>query len=228
MKELGNMLRQAREAKGFDINHVAKEIKMNPKYLKILESGDLSSVSKEIYILGYLKTYSSWLGLNSNEILHNFRASNKSFSISNNHPTDSASVFTNYEHMLKPNRLVVLVCAILLVLVFFLIKDYKNSLYYKGKSDITDLDFKTNEYAGFSYKKGQHPKMVLIAKSDVSVKLSYTTGASLTINLVNGDTYFLKEDEDVLISSEKPKLVDVFSDHNELNYLGNLESFYIF
>lgn len=79
MKELGNLLRQAREAKGYDINHVAKEIKMNPKYLKILESGDLSSVSKEIYLVGYLKAYSSWLGLNSSEIIRSFKVSNKSF-----------------------------------------------------------------------------------------------------------------------------------------------------
>jgi transcriptional regulator with XRE-family HTH domain len=228
MKELGNTLRLAREAKGFDINHVAKEIKMNPKYLKILESGDLSSVSKEIYILGYLKTYSSWLGLNSNEIINNFRASNKSFSISNNHPTESASAFASQENDLTPTRLVVFMCLILLVLFFFLMKDYKNNLYYNGRKNITDVEFRTNEYAGFSYKTGRHPKMVLIAKSDVSINLRYAEGFSTTLNLANGDTYFIRDDKDVLISSNKPKLIDVFAEQNELSYLGNLESFYVF
>lgn len=115
-----------------------------------------------------------------------------------------------------------------MVLVFFLINDHKDNLYNQGKKNVIDMEFEPNEYAGFSYKKGQNPKMLLIAKSNASVKLLYPDGTSLSLNLASGDSYSIKEDKDVLISSDKPKVIDVFMDNEERKYLGTLESFYVF
>ncbi len=229
MKEVGILLRETREIQGYDIDHAAKELKVRPEYLKILESGDVSSVSNEIYILGYLKSYSSWLGLNSNEIINKFKSLNGNLSVTKNVCHDS-SVFINIEErMLSSNKPIYLLSALLLALFFVANRDSSDAdLLFVSGVPISEYGEKKHPYAGFSYNKEVNGKIMLMAKSDLGVKLNYADNLVKSEYLTSGEVYFLSSDKDVLISSNRPKDIDVFSDDENGKYLGTLEEFYVY
>ena len=104
MKEVGSLLRETRESQGFKIEQAAKELKVRSEYLEVLESGDISSLSNEIYILGYLKSYSAWLGLNSNEITNRFRSLNNELSVNKGVSHDSSFFINVEDRMISSNK----------------------------------------------------------------------------------------------------------------------------
>ena len=68
-KRVGELLTAARKSGGFDLEEISATTKINSKYLKALEKGDYSLFSSPLHIKGFLKIYSSFLGLNEEEVL---------------------------------------------------------------------------------------------------------------------------------------------------------------
>lgn len=66
---IGRLLKEAREEKRLTISEVAVETRIRQVYIKALEDGALDQLPGEIYKVGFLKTYSGFLGLDSLEIL---------------------------------------------------------------------------------------------------------------------------------------------------------------
>ena len=74
MESLGNKLKTTREAKGLSYDYVSREINISAKYLEALEKEDFSGFPGEPYVLGFLKNYSEYLGLNSEELQSLYRS----------------------------------------------------------------------------------------------------------------------------------------------------------
>ena len=73
MTSLGETLRNARETKGLSIESIARETNIARRYLAALESEDFSQFPAEAYVLGFLKNYADFLGLNSGELISLFK-----------------------------------------------------------------------------------------------------------------------------------------------------------
>jgi cytoskeletal protein RodZ len=71
---LGERLRQAREAKGYSLDQVSRDTNIAARYLQGLEEEDFSGFPGEPYILGFLRNYSEYLGLDPQEQLSRYRA----------------------------------------------------------------------------------------------------------------------------------------------------------
>lgn len=61
--ELGRQLRQAREQRGMDIDDVAQRMHLPWRVIAKLESGDWRGIDSPIYLHGYLRSYTSLLGM---------------------------------------------------------------------------------------------------------------------------------------------------------------------
>ena len=69
LHELAGCLKKSRKAKDLNLEEIALALKLRPAYLKCLESGDWSEMPGEVYALGFLKQYASFLELDvSNSI----------------------------------------------------------------------------------------------------------------------------------------------------------------
>ena len=68
MKEIGKFLRERREAKGISLIEVEKDLKIRKKYLQALEDGNFSIIPGKAYIVGYLRNYSKYLGIEEEDI----------------------------------------------------------------------------------------------------------------------------------------------------------------
>jgi len=69
MDSYGELLRKARLEQNLDIEKVAREILIEQKYLQGLEDEDTSAFSGEAYMIGFLRNYSNYLGLDTELLL---------------------------------------------------------------------------------------------------------------------------------------------------------------
>ena len=68
MKDIGNFLKERREARGIALIEVEKDLKIRKKYLQALEEGNIDAIPGKTYLIGYLRNYSKYLGINEEKI----------------------------------------------------------------------------------------------------------------------------------------------------------------
>ena len=73
MKTVADILKTQREKKKLTLEDIHKFIKIHPRYLSALESGDYSAFSGKVHAKGFLKIYAQFLNLNVEEVLAFFR-----------------------------------------------------------------------------------------------------------------------------------------------------------
>jgi len=80
MKDIGDFLRERREARGISLIEVEKDLKIRKKYLQALEEGNIDIIPGRTYIVGYLRNYSKYLGIdeeNINSIIQTYKGLEK-------------------------------------------------------------------------------------------------------------------------------------------------------
>jgi cytoskeleton protein RodZ len=73
MEQIGARLREARMRGKIDINQVESDTKIRAKYLRAMENEEWSLLPGEIYAKTFLRTYADYLGLDSREVLDDYR-----------------------------------------------------------------------------------------------------------------------------------------------------------
>lgn len=63
LQELGLMLREEREARGFSLDLVATRLKVSARILRAIEQGDVDDLPHAVYARGFIKAYASMLGI---------------------------------------------------------------------------------------------------------------------------------------------------------------------
>lgn len=74
MKNLGEILQEARKAKGVSLRDAADATKIRSDFLGNMEQGDFSFDLPEIYRRGFLRLYAEYLGLDENTIMADYNA----------------------------------------------------------------------------------------------------------------------------------------------------------
>lgn len=72
MSELGQWLREARQAKGLSLEQVEAKTRIRTKFLTYLEEGNYGDLPGEVYTRGFLRNYALFLGLDPTEALEKY------------------------------------------------------------------------------------------------------------------------------------------------------------
>lgn len=73
MESLGEKLKAAREQKGFTFDQIARDTNITRRYLEALEGEDFSQFPGEPYLLGFLRNYGEYLGLDVQDLISTYR-----------------------------------------------------------------------------------------------------------------------------------------------------------
>ncbi len=73
MDEIGAQLREARMRARIDINEVETRTKIRAKYLRAMENEEWGLLPGEVYVRSFLRTYGDFLGLDSRQLLDDYR-----------------------------------------------------------------------------------------------------------------------------------------------------------
>ena len=71
-REIGELLKNARTKKGLTIEKAYKKTRIHPGILRALEEGRVENLLNKIYIKGFLKKYSEFLGLDKDFIVREY------------------------------------------------------------------------------------------------------------------------------------------------------------
>lgn len=74
MFELGNNLREARQRRRIDLVVAEQDTKIRSKYLAALESEDFDVLPGPVFVRGFLRTYSRYLGLDAQLFVDEYNA----------------------------------------------------------------------------------------------------------------------------------------------------------
>jgi transcriptional regulator with XRE-family HTH domain len=69
LESLGEMLRAAREARGWTLEEVERVVHIRARYLAALEAGDLQALPSMLQARGFLRNYAQHLGLKPDQVL---------------------------------------------------------------------------------------------------------------------------------------------------------------
>lgn len=73
MDLFGDKLREIRMEKKLSIDQVARETKISKKYLDAIEENDFSIFPSETYLIGFLRSYTEYLGLDSSKYITQYK-----------------------------------------------------------------------------------------------------------------------------------------------------------
>jgi cytoskeletal protein RodZ len=74
VESLGDKLKSTREGKGYNYDQVSRDTNIAVRYLEALEMEDFAQFPGEPYLLGFLRNYGDYLGLDNQELLSMYRA----------------------------------------------------------------------------------------------------------------------------------------------------------
>lgn len=72
-KRVGTILKEAREERKLSVKEVGRETNITPKYIDALENEDYAQFPGETYLLGFLRSYSEYLNLDTDHLLNLYR-----------------------------------------------------------------------------------------------------------------------------------------------------------
>ncbi|MBT8493356.1 MAG: helix-turn-helix domain-containing protein [Deltaproteobacteria bacterium] len=68
----GDLLRQAREARGIDLREIAEHTKIGMTYLDAIENETFGKLPAEVYVRGFLTEYAKMIGLDSGQVVDSY------------------------------------------------------------------------------------------------------------------------------------------------------------
>lgn len=85
---LGDLLRETREQKKLSLEDVEQGTNIRKLYIKSIEDGDYDKLPGEVFLKGFIKTYGKFLGLNSLELIEQYKKEKNATSEKEVEPTN--------------------------------------------------------------------------------------------------------------------------------------------
>ena len=120
MFEIGNTLREARVRRNLTLQQVEEDIKIRVKYVQAMENEDWDVMPGVTYVKGFLRTYSTYLGLDPDVIIGEFRSRAMVPSQEHQEPFGGASVIGKPHSHRGRNTIVIVavVCLVVLAVIY--------------------------------------------------------------------------------------------------------------
>ncbi|OGE30914.1 hypothetical protein A2631_04500 [Candidatus Daviesbacteria bacterium RIFCSPHIGHO2_01_FULL_44_29] len=118
MKSVGQLLKDAREAKFYTLEEIEKHTKIRKELLTALEKDDFSKLPPLTFIQGFIKNYGKFLGLDTEKLLAVLRRDYET----HKHPPVVLETFANPMHQTKfritPARILGAVISLVIITFF--------------------------------------------------------------------------------------------------------------
>lgn len=131
LEKIGNVLKKAREEKGYSVEYVASILKINPDYIRGLEDFKKEHFPAAVFFKGFLRNYAIFLELDAEELLKNYSSMSGEFRVEQQVISTKRDVGC-LKRFLKPGYLVIF--AVLLLILFSWLRVLHVN--YKKKSEL--------------------------------------------------------------------------------------------
>ncbi|WP_367407089.1 helix-turn-helix domain-containing protein [Peribacillus frigoritolerans] len=243
LTELGNRLKEAREAKGLSLEDLQELTKIQKRYLIGIEEGNYSMMPGKFYVRAFIKQYCEAVGLDSEEIFEQYKSEIPSV-YSEELPEQLSRVQSRKTIPAGDSKVVEMLPRILAVvlvigaavLIWVLVSNYmsnpdnddkknakENEAVGYNKSDgfneeKENADKKQNEEKSESSdEKNEDDAIVKDEKKEQNLAVTSSSGKNSTYELKNTDTFKLK------VTSKGSPWVGIKNGEGKLLFQGTIE-----
>ncbi|QOS88593.1 helix-turn-helix domain-containing protein [Brevibacillus sp. JNUCC-41] len=243
MTELGNRLKEAREAKGLSLDDLQELTKIQKRYLIGIEEGNYSMMPGKFYVRAFIKQYCEAVGLDSEEIFEQYKSEIPSV-YSEELPEQLSRVQSRKTipagnskvvEMLPKILAAVLVIGVA-VLIWVLVLNYMSNPDNDDKKDPKQSDAvgynkseefnkeeenadqkQNEEKSDSSDKKNEDDAVVKDEKKEQNLAVTSSSGKNSTYELKNTDTFKLK------VTSKGSPWVGIKNGEGKLLFQGTID-----
>ena len=131
---IGEILQNKRVELNKSIEEISDYLRIKPQYLKALEENNFNNLPGSAYVIGFIKSYASFLNLNPNDIIVQYKQETGAFSLSENPLTEDENSLIQ-DPIINSNHIIIggVVVLIAIVFVIFLNSSEKQSSEIMGK-----------------------------------------------------------------------------------------------
>ena len=243
MTELGNRLKEAREAKGLSLEDLQELTKIQKRYLIGIEEGNYSMMPGKFYVRAFIKQYCEAVGLDSEEIFEQYKSEIPSV-YSEELPEQLSRVQSRKTIPAGDSKVVELLPKILAavlvigaaVLIWVLVLNYMSNPDNEDKKDAKQSDAvdynkseefnkeeenadqkQNEEKSDSSEKKNEDDTAVKDEKKEQNLAVTSSSGKNSTYELKNTDTFKLK------VTSKGSPWVGIKNGEGKLLFQGTIE-----
>ena len=243
MTELGNRLKEAREAKGLSLEDLQELTKIQKRYLIGIEEGNYSMMPGKFYVRAFIKQYCEAVGLDSEEIFEQYKSEIPSV-YSEELPEQLSRVQSRKTIPAGDSKVVELLPKILAavlvigaaVLIWVLVLNYMSNPDNDDKKDAKQSDAvgynkseefnkeednadekQNEEKSDSSEKKNEDDTAVKDDKKEQNLAVTSSSGKNSTYELKNTDTFKLK------VTSKGSPWVGIKNGEGKLLFQGTIE-----
>nr|WP_308788970.1 RodZ domain-containing protein [Peribacillus frigoritolerans] len=243
LTELGNRLKEAREAKGLSLEDLQELTKIQKRYLIGIEEGNYSMMPGKFYVRAFIKQYCEAVGLDSEEIFEQYKSEIPSV-YSEELPEQLSRVQSRKTIPAGDSKVVELLPKILAavlvigaaVLIWVLVLNYMSNPDNDDKKDAKQSDAvdynKSEEFnkeednadqkqnegkADSSEKKNEDDTAVKDEEKEQNLAVTSSSGKNSTYELKNTDTFKLK------VTSKGSPWVGIKNGEGKLLFQGTIE-----
>ncbi|GAB6258699.1 helix-turn-helix domain-containing protein [Bacillus sp. BA3] len=242
MTELGNRLKEAREAKGLSLEDLQELTKIQKRYLIGIEEGNYSMMPGKFYVRAFIKQYCEAVGLDSEEIFEQYKSEVPSV-YSEELPEQLSRVQSRKTIPAGDSKVVEMLPKILAVvlvigaavLIWVLVSNYmsnpdnddkknakENEAVGYNKSDgfneeKENADKKQEEKSESSDEKNEDDAVVKDEKKEQKLAVTSSSGKNSTYELKNTDTFKLK------VTSKGSPWVGIKNGEGKLLFQGTID-----
>lgn len=242
MTELGNRLKEAREAKGLSLEDLQELTKIQKRYLIGIEEGNYSMMPGKFYVRAFIKQYCEAVGLDPEEIFEQYKSEVPSV-YSEELPEQLSRVQSRKTLPAGDSKVVEMLPKILAVvlvigaavLIWVLVSNYmsnpdnddkknakENEAVGYNKSDgfneeKENADKKQNEEKSVSDKKNEDDEVVKDEEKEQKLAVTSSSGKNSTYELKNTDTFKLK------VTSKGSPWVGIKNGEGKLLFQGTID-----
>ena len=122
MFEIGNTLREARVRRSLTLQQVEEDTKIRVKYVQAMENEDFDVMPGATYVKGFLRTYSTYLGLDPDVVVDEYRSRSSGVRLAEKHePFGGTSMLGSPRSHRGRNTIVLVAVVCLLVLTVIVV-----------------------------------------------------------------------------------------------------------
>ncbi|MBT2665738.1 helix-turn-helix domain-containing protein [Bacillus sp. ISL-4] len=243
MTELGNRLKEAREAKGLSLEDLQELTKIQKRYLIGIEEGNYSMMPGKFYVRAFIKQYCEAVGLDSEEIFEQYKSEIPSIyseelpeQLSRVQSRKTIPAGNSKVVEMLPKILAVVLVIGAAVLIWVLVSNYmsnpdnddkknakENAAVGYNKSDgfneeKENADQKQNEEkSDSSDEKNEDDAVVKDEKKEQKLAVTSSSGKNSTYELKNTDTFKLK------VTSKGSPWVGIKNGEGKLLFQGTID-----
>lgn len=185
-KSTGEILRQAREARGESLHDVSLAIQIRPSMLEAIEAGQFFGLTDPLYLKGFIRAYAQYVGLDESEVLPFFRREYDEQQTQQQKLRAPLAPIDSKRLKLTPGRLVV---GVLTMAILALVGFSYNQYVSVALTPPLELNSPTDNFvsdSGFVEIKGKTEPGAKLTLNGQEVSLSPDGGFELTVALAQG------------------------------------------